>query len=270
VSFARGVGLAEVAVDPLADRLLPLGLRAFVAASRIDPLRPLLRDASRLLTLGFVDHVTLRTVVIDRSLEAAVDRGVRQCVILGAGLDTRAHRLAALREVRTFEVDHPATQREKRRRMEAAGLERPGLAYVPVDFGRESLAGALEAAGHDAGAPTYWLWEGVTMYLSREATRATLAEIARRSAPSSELALTYFLTGSIRLGEPTARALFRLAGEPLRGSYTEVELGELLHAFGFERTSDTSSTEWAASSGAMSRMPILYRGERLALARRSG
>jgi methyltransferase (TIGR00027 family) len=269
VSFARGVGLAAEAPDPLADRVLPRLAGAVVAAARVDALRPFVRDASRMLTLGFVDHVTLRTLAIDRAVTRAVERGIRQCVLLGAGLDTRAHRLEALSAVRTFELDHPATQTEKRRRMTSAGLSRADLVYVPIDFQRESLAEVLEAAGHDAHAPTMWIWEGVTMYLPAAATRATLEQVARRSAPSSQLALTYMVPGSIpfgAVGETLVRPLFRAVGEPLGDGYTRRDMSELLRTFGFDPLSDTSSVEWASSAGLARALPLVYRGERLALA----
>ncbi|MBO0853660.1 MAG: class I SAM-dependent methyltransferase [Nocardia sp.] len=100
--------------------------------------------------------------------------GTRQVVILGAGLDTSAYRNTDGR-VRFFEVDHPATQRWKRHRLsEAAIAIPPSVTFVPMDFTRQSLATELAAAGLDRGAPTVFIWLGVSVYLEPEAVTETL------------------------------------------------------------------------------------------------
>ena len=131
------------------------------------------------------DLIALRTKAIDSAVRDAVAGGVTQLVILGAGYDGRAWRMPELAGVRVFEVDHPATQRDKRAHVAelppAAGI----VTFVPIDFERESLDAVLEGAGHDRSLPTCWIWEGVVMYLTREAMRATLRGIAGTSAPDS-------------------------------------------------------------------------------------
>ncbi len=269
VSFSRGVGLGTGTPDPFAAPLLPIAVGAIVRASH-GALRPLVRDASRVLSVGLVDHVTLRTLAIDRAVERAIRGGAQQCVILGAGLDTRAHRLAALAEVPTFEVDHPSMQAEKRRRMAEAGIGRDRVVYAPIDFQRDSLEAVLAAAGHDPSRPTMWIWEGVTMYLTRAATEATLGTLARASAPGSGLALTYVSPSGIPLGFAGlfVRGFFGALGEPLRGTFSIDEMGELLRSFGFEPRSDTSSLDWARGEGTSTLVPFAFRGERLAIARK--
>ena len=138
--------------------------------------------ATRMLSLGMVDHVSLRTAAIDDSVSASVAAGCEQLVILGAGLDGRAWRLEALRDVEVFEVDHPATQAEKRRRVARLAPRAREVRFVAVDFERQRLADRLAAAGHDATRATCWIWEGVTPYLVAPAIESTLHDIGDRSA----------------------------------------------------------------------------------------
>jgi methyltransferase (TIGR00027 family) len=124
-------------------------------------------------------------------LDAAVSRGIRQVVILGAGLDTFALRNPhALLGVRVFEVDHPATQAWKRDRLHEADLAVPAtLTFVPVDFVSQSLAEALAAAGLQPRQPALVCWLGVVPYLRREAISAILRYIA--GMPGSEVVFDY-------------------------------------------------------------------------------
>ena len=100
-----------------------------------------------------------------------------------------AHARARRRKV--FEVDHPATQGDKRAHVAELPPPTGVVSFVSIDFERESLDAALERAGHDRSSPTCWIWEGVVMYLTRDAMRATLAGIAGRSAPGSTLIVNY-------------------------------------------------------------------------------
>ena len=133
--------------DPLAIRIIdPFAaerLRADPAAFDPSPASPFLRA-----------FFAVRSRFAEDELHAAVARGVRQYVVLGAGYDTFAYRNPYF-DLRVFEVDHPATQRSKRQRLAAAGIAVPGTAtYVPVDFATVSAAEALDDAGFDRSAPT--------------------------------------------------------------------------------------------------------------------
>ena len=125
---------------------------------------------------GAAEIIVPRTVGID---DAARAGAATQVVILGAGLDGRAWRLD-VPGATFFEVDHPASQAEKRDR--ATELTGTPPTYVPVDFAHDVLTDALEAAGHRADQPTTWIWEGVVPYLTREEVAATVASVAARSA----------------------------------------------------------------------------------------
>ncbi len=159
------------------------------------------------------------TTRLRRSFSARKESGVsprpytqleRQLVILGAGYDGRAWRMPELAGIKVFEVDHPATQSDKRAHLAELPPATGIVSFVSIDFERESLGAALDRAGHDRSSPTCWIWEGVVMYLTRDAMRATLADIARRSAPGSTLIVNYH-TLHRRL---FARLMFRLIGEP--------------------------------------------------------
>jgi len=167
--------------DPQAPAFLDRGLRAAVTAARV----PLLGG----LVPAYIDRRwpgprasgVVRTRVIDDAVRAALDDGARQVVILGAGFDTRAQRLARS-GVRYFEVDHPDTQALKR-----AGGTADGVRYVAVDFAREEVGPALAAAGLEDHARTLFLWEGVLSYLEPPAIDAMLTWMAVTGGPGSSV-----------------------------------------------------------------------------------
>ena len=178
-----------------------------------------------------------RTLAIDEALAAAP---TRQAVILGAGLDGRAWRLPALAGVRSFEVDHPASQADKIQRV---GTRAPvgTLHFVPVEFGRDDLAAALATAGHDATSATTWVWEGVVPYLDRADVVTTMEVVARLSAPGSRLVINYQSPSLIaKLGRLMMRAMTwvarrpdPLSGEPQRSAWTPADMQQLLAAHGY-------------------------------------
>jgi methyltransferase (TIGR00027 family) len=189
---------------------------------------------------GMADSIALRTAAIDAGVRAAIDGGATQLVILGAGYDGRAWRMPELAGVRVFEVDHPATQGDKRAHLSELPPPNGVVAFVSIDFERESLDVVLERAGHDASLPTCWIWEGVVMYLTRDAMRATLASIAGRSAPGSTLIVNYHTTHRGLVG----RLLFRLIGEPQISAWTPEEMAGDLRSVGFVVREDTGMRDW--------------------------
>ena len=132
-----------------------------------------------------------RSRIAEDALSAAVERGVRQIVILGAGLDTFALRSPlGAPEIRIYEVDHPATQAWKRERLAEAQLSLPPwLVFVPVDFERHDLAEALAAAGFQQNLPAFFTWLGVVPYLTEDAVGSALHFMA--SIQNSEVVFDY-------------------------------------------------------------------------------
>jgi methyltransferase (TIGR00027 family) len=135
----------------------------------------------------------VRTRFIDEHLLRALDQGATQVVILGAGFDTRGYRFQEqLRGKRLFEVDHHGTQEFKKRRVaEVLGNAPDHVTYVEIDFQKDKLADVLHRAGYQRSAQTFFVWEGVCMYLKEEAVRETLRFVAAESAPGSLLVLDY-------------------------------------------------------------------------------
>ena len=191
---------------------------------------------------GLAYIIGLRTSAIDAAGRTAIASGVRQLVILGAGYDGRAWRMPELSGVRVFEVDHPATQGNKRAHVSELPQPNGDVRFVAIDFEREALDSVLERAGHDRSLPTCWIWEGVVMYLTRPAMRATLAAVAGRSAPGSTLIVNYH-TAHRRF---IARLMFRLIGEPQISAWSPEEMATDLRAAGFMVREDTGMADWNA------------------------
>jgi methyltransferase (TIGR00027 family) len=143
----------------------------------------------------------VRTRFIDEMMERAIRNGATQLVILGAGFDTRAHRFPELlKDTAVIEIDYGATQEYKKRRVEAAlGGGPANVAYAPIDFTRESLGDALRRAGFEASRKTYYICEGVSMYIPEEGMRETLRAIGAESAPGSALLLEYLNRGGLEV-----------------------------------------------------------------------
>jgi methyltransferase (TIGR00027 family) len=153
--------------DPLALRILGADADSVARAAEERP-------SGRRMRI----FIAARTRFAEDALAAAVDRGVQQLVVLGAGLDTYAYRGALRDRLRILEVDHPATQEWKRQRLAEAAIPLPeSLTFAPIDFERETLAGGLAAAGFDPSQQTFFTWLGVVPYLTEGAVWSTLGFI---------------------------------------------------------------------------------------------
>lgn len=270
VAVARGIGTAPDHVDPVAAALVPPPLGRALAWVGRPSTPPAVRGALRVVTLGLVDHVSLRRAAIDEALERALAAGARQLVVLGAGLDGRAWRLPALREVTVLEVDHPSTQRGKRRRVEGRTPLAADVRFVAVDFERDDLGERLAEHGHDPAVPTAWIWEGVTPYLHPPAIEATLAAVGARSAVGSRLLVSYAVPKLVPWDLPgldgLTEAAFAALGEPLHGAMTPEALTARLATHGLRVLEDTSNRDWARRHAGSARMATLFSSERLAVA----
>jgi methyltransferase (TIGR00027 family) len=253
--------------DPYAEAFAPGPLRLLARASRLWLVGPL---APRLFDLiggpGPRPSAVARTRLIDDVVSEAGPT-VEQVVILGAGFDTRAHRLSALAGMPVFEVDHPATQAAKRSVVESLGLSTATVTYVAVDFERQSLDQALRAGGLGTGLPSLFIWEGVTNYLSDSAVDETLLTIGRLAGPGSVLVFTYIdagvLDGSVSF--PEARrwlANVRRAGEPWIFGMAPGDVAGFLGDRGFVLVSDVSTKQagerWFPALGRRERGSALY------------
>jgi methyltransferase (TIGR00027 family) len=134
--------------------------------------------------------IVVRSRLAEDMLHEALKRGVRQYVVLGAGLDTFAYR-NPYPELRVFEVDHPTTQNWKRRQLVSSDIALPeSLTFVPVDFETETLADRLRASGFEDKEPAFFSWLGVTMYLTQDAVLTTL-KCVTKLPPGSAMVFDY-------------------------------------------------------------------------------
>ena len=191
----------------------------------------------------------LRQRYTEDELGKALERGVAQYVILGAGLDSFAYRrpdLAGI--VQVFEVDYPATQQWKRARLREANITLPSNpTFVPVDFERQTLADGLRAGGHRPELPTFFSWLGVTMYLTEEAVFETLRYVASL-APGSEIVFEYSLPASLVDEEnrrllAVAQAYSAARGEPHLSQFEPTTLSARVKELGFTQVWDLEPEE---------------------------
>jgi methyltransferase (TIGR00027 family) len=243
VAFLRALGNLAPQVpgfqDPMAERLLPPRWSNRVLRARARLAKHPGRSPFPLWHRAMGIAMQFRTVGLDQAIRSAPP--FDQLVILGAGLDGRAWRLPALARARVFELDHPATQAWKREIATPIAPLAREVRFVPIDFGREDPAERLPAAGFDPGRTTFWLWEGVAMYLAPEAVLRTLAATAGLSAPGSRLALTY--RSQQREALPLSFLLATL-GEPYRSAFAPAELAEAAHRAGWDTLSDSGVRDW--------------------------
>jgi O-methyltransferase involved in polyketide biosynthesis len=209
-------------------------------------------------------QATCRSRYAEDRLADAIERGIGQYVLLGAGLDSFADRSPLAGRVRVFEVDHPATQAYKRRVRGVAGGDggtaggdggtaggdggtAEGVRFVAVDFGRDSLGEALARAGFDAGKPALVSWLGVTMYLDESAVEATVAVLGG-FAPGSEVVVDYMLPAGLRdaAGQMYAELVGQAAaewGEPWRSVFAPGAMAALLARHGFGPARDVGQRD---------------------------
>jgi methyltransferase (TIGR00027 family) len=194
--------------------------------------------------------LVVRSRFAEDHLDAARDAGVRQYVVLGAGLDTFAYRQQRHDPaLRIWEIDHPATQAWKRELLANADLAIPAnVTYVAVDFERDSLADALSRAGLDGAAGAVFAWLGVVPYLTSDAIDATLQYIASVAGEAGGVAFDYGLSRSMlsdvqRVAFDAFAARVAAAGEPLRTTFEPAELADHLRALGFGAIEDASAAD---------------------------
>ena len=237
--------------DPLAKRCLRVWGRELVDLARVPPAHRLIERVIDRQWPGARTSAVARTCLIDDAVSAAIKGGIRQVLLLGAGFDSRAYRLAGMNDVRVFEVDRAAIQREKIRLV--TRWVRSSVAhvrYIALDLG-EALSTALRANAFDTDARTFVLWEGVTNYLSASSVDATFRAIATSVGSRSQILFTYvhagLLDASVRFigGEEILRRV-RDAGEPWTFGWDPAQLAAYLSARGFTLVEDVSADEYRA------------------------
>jgi methyltransferase (TIGR00027 family) len=244
--------------DPWGDQLVPAAL--FVTSLHRDS--GALPDES---LAGIVDdylraspaytNVIVRSRYTEDALGAAVARGVRQYVLIGAGFDSYAlRRPAQARDLQVFEVDHPATQALKKQRIAECGIAvAAGVHFVAADLAGEALDAVLSRTSFDPDAPAFFSWLGVTMYLTRAANMAALAGIAACSAAGSELVFSYIDQKMFEPRDSATAVKFaelgqavKALGEPFVSGFHPATLGDDIRGLGLDLEEDLSEYQLVA------------------------
>jgi len=222
--------------DPIVLRLLGPGVETALQAERQRLEEPALRSLRA--------SMAMRSRYAEDCLREAVARGVRQYVVLGAGLDSFAYRNPFERSaLHVYEVDHPATQAWKRRRLADTGIALPSsLSFVPVDFEQQMVSDALRSGGFDRAQPAFVSWLGVTVYLTHAAIMRTLADVASL-ARGTEIVFGY-VTSLEELSAARRAAVYAVAeraaaaGEPWRTFFEPAALAREVEQLGFTVVED--------------------------------
>jgi methyltransferase (TIGR00027 family) len=267
----------------------PHGRRLFAdpfATAFLDPLLTLVVSAARLPLLRaglpwFIDarwpgartSAVARTRFIDDALGRGLGSGIEQVVLLGAGFDARAYRLAGIEKCRVFEVDHPDTLARKRAAIERTLTQVPKhVTYVPTDFNERRIDDVMADAGFDPALRTFVIWEGVTNYLTEDAVDATLRWSAR-AAPGSHVLFTYVdrrVLDDPRSFHGTKKLFATLsdAGEKWTFGLDPGELAQFVAARGLVLEQNVGAAEYRAMYfGRSARKMVGYEFYRIALCR---
>lgn len=225
--------------DPIAVPILGVGTAESILADREKQAHP--------FSCAMRAFMVARSRYAEDHLRTAYAAGVRQYVVLGAGLDTFAYR-NPFPDLHVFEVDHPATQQWKRELLTTASIPlRDTLTFAPVNFEQQSLTDGLAQTSFDFQQPTFFSWLGVTPYLTLEAFRATIHAIAQMPAGSG-VSFEYALPREL-LNE-RERAAFDLlasrveqAGEPFQLFFMPEEMNHELRSQGFNEIEELAAAD---------------------------
>jgi len=195
---------------------------------------------------GITGLVVLRTRYIDDYLTRCMEDGIDQLVIMGAGYDSRPYRFEGLKNKVVFEVDYPATQEKKIKKVkQVCGSLPDHVVYVPIDFQRETLEERLFENRYDRNMKTLFIWEGVTTYISAEAVDNTLFFVANNSGAGSTIIFSYVFQSAVEgtcgmEGAQKWRKALEKRGEPPVFGIEGGKINEFLMSRGFCNVKDAS------------------------------
>jgi len=213
----------------------------------------LLRGYAEMRGPGVNGYLLARERYIDDTLQRFLEEGLQQLVILGAGFDARAFRFDLAGGVKTFEVDHPATQADKLEKVRRIFGGLPAhVTYVPVDFNTQSLPERLLSSGYDPALVSLVIWQGVSMNLTAEALDAPLSFVVHHSAPGSAIVFDYVyqavLDGAQKESEISNMRRYRfMTGEGLTFGIPQGTAEAFLLARGFRTVKDVGGDDLKAS-----------------------
>jgi methyltransferase (TIGR00027 family) len=281
--FIFGMGLVVATAIRATEMVYPEHKRIYDARFDYALLSPVwkgvLLPGVRSVIIGMLEKFAMgtpgmlfcRTRFIDDALINWLENGSGQVVSLGAGFDTRAYRIPGIDKIRFFELDLPEPQSFKREYLiKELGVIPPNVTYVPIDFDQQSISDEMENAGYQEGTRTFFIWEGVTQYITAEAVDATL-RFAARSALGSQIAFTYIesriVDGSERSSDDQ-RIISRVArrGMPWVFGLDPHEIEDWLIRRGFKLVDQADAAEYRRRYVTpVGRELNIYEGERMAL-----
>lgn len=199
---------------------------------------------------GVIGGLICRTRYIDDALQDALREGFKQVVILGAGFDSRAYRIPGMEKARVFEVDHPGTQRWKQKCLKRMlGPPPSHVVFVPINFDKQELRDEMEKVSFLTNVKTFFIWEGVSQYITGEAVDATLRYVSSASAPGSKIVFTYIQRDIIDESAQSelGRKLILLTqqlGEPWQVGFNKEELPHYLSERGLAPIEDIGDSDY--------------------------
>ena len=259
--------------DPFALKLLPFWWRVLVRLLYLPGLRSAVLSLRERRMPGSLGALLCRVRYIDDVLKRSLEEGLEQLVILGAGFDSRAYRIAGIDQVQVFEVDLPGTRELKRIRVEQVlGAGPENVTLVGMDFDRQNLDDVLKGAGFQEGKRTLFIWEGVTQYLTAEAVNNTLEFVSGASGGGSAIVFTYVRRGIIDGTDCPEwfrrfQVFARRVGSPLIFGLNPDELGQYLADRGLRLIDDVGAADYQdLYLKPIGREMSVFEGERVAFA----
>jgi methyltransferase (TIGR00027 family) len=236
--------------DPYSEKLLPPVYKFYIWLMRNPKKRDSLMKKGEKSSPGASGWFFCRDRYVDDKLKESVEKKEVEVVVnLGAGMDCRAYYFPGIEKMRCFEVDHPKIIMTKMEKMKKILGKLPDhIVYVPIDFQTQTLDDALKNAGYSSGTRTFFLWEAVTQYISKEANDSTFKYIGQ-TAPGSKLVFSYVIQSFIdgKYSSDSIRRLakqFRKKNNPLFISgFDPAEMKDYLSQFSLKLIEDIDSVE---------------------------
>jgi methyltransferase (TIGR00027 family) len=263
--------------DRFALDLLPFGWRVFVRLLFLPGLRSAVLCLRERLMPGSLGAILCRTRYIDDVLKRSLEEGIEQLVILGAGFDSRAYRIAGMDKVQVFEVDLPGTRKLKQIRIEKVlGAVPENVTLVGMNFDQQNLDDILRPAGFQKSKRTLFIWEGVTQYITAEAVSNTLEFVTGVCGVGSAIVFTYVRRGLIDGTDcpewfRSFLSFARRVGSPLKFGLDPVELEQYLADRGLKLIDDVGAADYQdLYLKHLGREMNVFEGERVAFAEAMG
>jgi methyltransferase (TIGR00027 family) len=260
-----GVGLFD---DPVIADLIGQPIKGMM---NFASLRSFTVQQTESVAVGIYGAQVCRTRYIDQVVLSGLEQSIKQVVILGAGLDSRAYRLPGIEQARVYELDLPAAQQKKRQKLEKHFGQLPDqVTFLSIDFEEQSLDQVFDASTFDRTRPAVFVWEAVTQYLSEQAVRNTLSFVGK-SAPGSLLVFTYVLRSIVegRSDIISPATLAQIARDsPWIFGLEPAELEDYLQPFHLTLVEDVGNAYYQEHYlKPVGRKLVVSEGERIALAK---